>query len=146
MCGGSVHIIHTTPRKNLLHVYFVSSITQSWPWSLTPMSSWVWRDLAPSWPVYEWGSPAHFAHKVLEEIILEVALRCSRHLAHHTAVIGSLDLGQVIKKKKRSHQVSLTYFLNVLEAVPSTLVKEAHCKKLSSTENFFTKCIIIWKV
>lgn len=43
-------------------------------------------------PVDEWCSPAGFADKVLEEWILEVSLCCSRHFAHHTAVIGSLDL------------------------------------------------------
>lgn len=43
-------------------------------------------------PVDERRSPAGFADKVLEEWILEVSLCCSRHFAHHTAVIGSLDL------------------------------------------------------
>lgn len=45
-------------------------------------------------PVDEWRSPAGFADKVLKEWILEVSLCCSRHFAHHTAVIGSLDLKQ----------------------------------------------------
>lgn len=47
----------------------------------------------PCRPVDEWGSPGHFAHKALEEDVLEVALRRRRHLAHHAAVVGSLHLG-----------------------------------------------------
>lgn len=43
-------------------------------------------------PIDERRSPAGFADKVLEEWIMEISLRCSRHFAHHTAVIGSLDL------------------------------------------------------
>lgn len=50
-------------------------------------------------PVDERGPPGHFTHKVLEEDILEVALRCSRHLAHHTAVIGPLYLDLVFMQE-----------------------------------------------
>lgn len=57
-------------------------------------------------PVDEWRSPAGFADKVLEEWILEVSLCCSRHFAHHTAVIGSLDT-IIIQKSYRSILTSI---------------------------------------
>lgn len=79
-------------QGQLLQRYIVCLIKWLWPRSLSPMHR---------WPVDERGPPGHFTHKVLEEDILEVALRCSRHLAHHTAVIGPLYLGPATHTKKR---------------------------------------------
>lgn len=63
-------------------------------------------------PVDEWCSPAGFANKMLEEWIMEVSLCCSRHFAHHTAVIGSLDLKN--KEVIQVHDLYL-YLLYVCE-------------------------------
>lgn len=43
-------------------------------------------------PVDERGSPGLLAHKVSEEVVVEVAPRCGRQLAHHAAVVGPLHL------------------------------------------------------
>lgn len=43
-------------------------------------------------PVDEGSSSWHLAHKMFEEVIVEVPLSCSWHLTDHTAVIRALHL------------------------------------------------------
>ncbi len=58
------------------------------------------QDLSPKHvPIYQWSSSWHLAHKMLEEMIEEVALCRCWHLTDHTAVISPLHLRENVNEK-----------------------------------------------
>ncbi len=68
------------------------------------------QDMSPKHvPIYQWSSSWHLAHKMLEEMIEEVALCRCWHLTDHTAVISPLHLREKVNEKlKPQKKVSNT--------------------------------------